>query len=704
MHGRRVRFWYWRKPLHSVIGIVAQPSSAGVDSTDIQWVAIDRERGRAYWLAAAAILPAVSYLLARAIELGPHSGPWAYWPINGLLCGILFRRAYRDWAPIGTLAVMSQVGVIYLVRGDLAGGATVVGAVSGLLQAIFAALVLRWSAGDAGPFDKPRNLVWFVAVAVCLVPLAITPVSALLFAHRFGISFGSSWAALFVGNALSMLLFAPPVMGAWRRERETKPWRAGVKELVLGQVAIVALALAIFAAPPFLLSYAVLPYAMFPMLAWSSLRGGPLLTSLAVVGISTIAAWCTAHGTGPFALDGSMLGDRVLLLQTYLALLAVSAMLLSALSEQRRSAFERLALQISIREAFLDGSNAILLLKDLEGRLLIANRAYRELVQDAVVHAMDSSGHPFMSDAESAVVRARELRVIEAGASGTFDESFVIDGAARQFVVTRFPVRDQGGTARYLGVIAREVTLEQRLSDRLQRAQGVEMIGQLTAGVAHDLNNRLSTIVMSTALLKDAVRGTAEHGELIAHLESAASSAARLTRRLLSLGRPREPRHGVIAVDEALRELEPMLRVLVRGVGELRTSLGAGTARVVGDPLTIEQVVLNLVANARDAITGDGTITLSTAIVPASAVSAAHGQEGAADEWIRLCVADTGSGMDETALRSLFEPFFSTKAEHGTGLGLYTTAMLVRTAQGHIHATSQPGAGTTFVVDLPASR
>ena len=684
------------------IRIVAQASSRGVDSTDVQWAAIDRERGRVFWLAAAAILPVLSYLLARAIALGPQSGPWAYWPINGLLCGLFFRRAYRDWAPIGVLAVVAQVAVIYMVRGDLAGGATIVGALSGLLQATIAALVLRWSSGDAGPFDRPRNLVWFVAVAVWLVPLAITPVSALLFARGFGISFASSWGPLFAGNSLSMLLFAPPIMCTWR-QHETQSWSAGRMELATGQVAILALAVLIFAAPPFLLRYAVLPYAMFPLLAWSSLRCGPRWTSISVVGISTVAAWCTAHGSGPFAPDGAVLGDRVLQLQSYLALLAVTAMLLSALSEQRRSAFEGLALQVSIREGFLDGSEAVLLLKDLEGRTLIANRAYRELVQRQPPDVIGKSSHAFMSKPESSVVRAREVRVIESGEAVTFDETFTIEGLARQFVVTRFPVRDQGGTTRYLGVIAREVTLERRLSERLQRAQGVEMVGQLAAGVAHDLNNRLSTIVMSAALLSDAIPGTEDHAELIVGLENAAASAARLTRRLLSLGRAREQRRGEITVDDAIRELEPMLRVLVRGVVDLRMSLSAGTACVLGDPLTVEQVVLNLVANARDAITGDGTITLSTHVVPASALGVADSEGSGAAEWVRLRVADTGSGIDDAALRSLFEPFFSRKAEHGTGLGLYTTAMLVRMAEGHIHATSQPGEGTTFVVDLPIS-
>ena len=117
--------------------------------------------------------------------------------------------------------------------------------------------------------------------------------------------------------------------------------------------------------------------------------------------------------------------------------------------------------------------------------------------------------------------------------------------------------------------------------------------------------------------------------------------------------------------------------------------------------LAVEQIALNLVSNARDAISTEGSITVATSVVPAADVTAVESVRSAAAHWVRLRVSDTGHGMDDATLRSLFEPFFTTKGSAGTGLGLYTTSLLVREAGGVIRATSTVGAGTVFTVDLP---
>jgi signal transduction histidine kinase len=196
--------------------------------------------------------------------------------------------------------------------------------------------------------------------------------------------------------------------------------------------------------------------------------------------------------------------------------------------------------------------------------------------------------------------------------------------------------------------------------------------------------------VLSTGLIKDALASSPENAEIANELETAAKNATKLTGRLLSLGRQGKPRQAEIHVDRAIRELEPMLHVLVRGFITLRINLRADDAVIVADPLAIEQVVLNLVSNARDAIASEGSIAVTTELVRREDTT-----------WVRLRVEDSGAGMDQATLASIFEPFFSTKGERGSGLGLYTTATLVRQAGGHIEATSTPGAGTTFVVDLP---
>jgi signal transduction histidine kinase len=259
-------------------------------------------------------------------------------------------------------------------------------------------------------------------------------------------------------------------------------------------------------------------------------------------------------------------------------------------------------------------------------------------------------------------------------------------------VVTRFPVRDHTGVIRYIGMIARDDSMERELNSRLQGVQRVEILGRLAAGVAHDLNNLLTSVVGNTALLLEGARSE-EDQQMLRDISQAGEGAARLTQRLLGLGRGSliGQTEGV-EVDGVLRELEPLLRVLVRSNVQLRLQPGAPGARVAVDPTAVGQIVLNLVSNARDAVPSDGTITVDTAEVPF-----------AGGRGVRLRVSDTGVGMDAETLERIFEPFFTTKDEScGSGIGLYTVDAIVRQAEGEIAAASTPGAGTVFTVDLPA--
>jgi signal transduction histidine kinase len=193
---------------------------------------------------------------------------------------------------------------------------------------------------------------------------------------------------------------------------------------------------------------------------------------------------------------------------------------------------------------------------------------------------------------------------------------------------------------------------------------------------------------------------SAEDAESLDELLQAAQRASRLTGRLLAMGRRNAAARAPLSVDAALGEMEPLLHALVRGGVDLALRPGAGAARVLADATEIEQVVLNLVSNARDAIGGAGRIEVETDEADAATAGAPEGATAA--RWVRLRVRDTGVGMDGATLARLFEPFFTTKqGSAGTGLGLYTTSVLVRQMGGAIRATSKPGQGSTFEVVLP---
>lgn len=229
------------------------------------------------------------------------------------------------------------------------------------------------------------------------------------------------------------------------------------------------------------------------------------------------------------------------------------------------------------------------------------------------------------------------------------------------------------------------------LEEQLRQAQKMEALGRLAGGVAHDFNNLLMVITGQIALLR--FRGPQlPPGDFLARLDEVAHSvdrAAALTRQLLAFSRRQVVRLQPLVFDQTLANLEHLLHRLIGEDVDLVCDLNAGAATVEADPHQIEQVLMNLAVNARDAMPRGGDLTFTTTR-----------EQGAHGDYIRLQVRDSGEGMDASILGRIFEPFFTTK-ESGTGLGLSTVYGIVRQLQGEIRVASQPGQGTTFTINLP---
>lgn len=243
---------------------------------------------------------------------------------------------------------------------------------------------------------------------------------------------------------------------------------------------------------------------------------------------------------------------------------------------------------------------------------------------------------------------------------------------------------------------------ERALSDtthQLRQAQRLASMGQIALGAIHDSNNMLAIVLSYGELLEK--RLGAEHPArgYVQELRAAGQRAAGLSARLLAFARHREPSPCALDLNELLRGLEPILRVVLRMRVELVFALEPGVGRIVADAPQIEQVVVNLVANARDAIEGHGTIVISTASVRigAEAQTAGAPRPGA---YVELVVRDDGRGMDDATKARIFRPFFTTKA-HGTGLGLAGAASVVEHAGGAIRVESAPGKGTSLRIYWP---
>jgi PAS domain S-box-containing protein len=278
----------------------------------------------------------------------------------------------------------------------------------------------------------------------------------------------------------------------------------------------------------------------------------------------------------------------------------------------------------------------------------------------------------------------------------------------REVLVTAFPINFNGRDCRF--VMAEDVTDRLRLERQQSQAQRLESLGQLAGGVAHDFNNLLGIILGFTGFVKEQmVRDSESSGQRwekslvdLGRVEKAATSATQLTRQLLSFARREVSQPQVVSINDSVREVESLLR---RSLGEhvaMDLQLAPETSRVLIDPGNLEQILVNLCVNARDAMPGGGTLVIETqdAEVDTAYAQAQVGLKPG--RYVRLRVSDTGSGMPASVIEHAFEPFFTTKPlGQGTGLGLATVYGIITQAGGFIHLYSEEGRGTTVSVLLP---
>jgi PAS domain S-box-containing protein len=250
-------------------------------------------------------------------------------------------------------------------------------------------------------------------------------------------------------------------------------------------------------------------------------------------------------------------------------------------------------------------------------------------------------------------------------------------------------------------VLTRDVTRQRRLEEELRQAQRIEAVGRLAGGVAHDFNNLLTAILGYTQLVLREMGPDDANRADVEEIKRAGDRAAALTQQLLAFSRRQVLQPRVIDVNALVADMEKMLRRLIGEDIDLVADLGHEVGRVRADAGQLEQVILNLALNARDAMPRGGRLTIETADVEL-AEHAVAGVPIAPGRYVQLRVSDTGVGMDAATRARVFEPFFTTKATgRGTGLGLATVYGIVKQSDGYIVADSEPDRGTTFAVYLP---
>jgi two-component system, cell cycle sensor histidine kinase and response regulator CckA len=320
-----------------------------------------------------------------------------------------------------------------------------------------------------------------------------------------------------------------------------------------------------------------------------------------------------------------------------------------------------------------------------------------QLVAEATGQAIESPGRRAMREKATVTLPDATMLVAEDGSRTPVDDSAapILDEQSR-LIGSVIAFRDSRERRR------REEALRQA-EEHLRHARRMEAVGQLAGGIAHDFNNLLTVVLGLSDLLLDERDLTATQREWVDDIKKAGTRAADLTKQLLAFSRRQEPQPKTLHLGTLVSGIS---RILQRLMGEdvpVTVATAADLWPIYADPGQIEQVLLNLAANARDAINGAGRLVIEMENRSLTEPKAAGTAEIPRGRWVRLSVRDTGVGIDEATLARVFEPFFTTKeVGKGTGLGLATVYGIVRQSDGFITVSSRPGDGTTFEIYFPA--
>jgi two-component system cell cycle sensor histidine kinase/response regulator CckA len=277
--------------------------------------------------------------------------------------------------------------------------------------------------------------------------------------------------------------------------------------------------------------------------------------------------------------------------------------------------------------------------------------------------------------------------------------------ARRHWLVTSFPVRDHEGALTGVGVIVADTTAHNELEMQFLHSQKMEAVGRLAGGVAHDFNNLLTVILSYSSMAVESLRAEDPlQGDMV-EIRDAALRAAALTRQLLAFSRNQVLEPQQLNLNDTVRGMERLLERLIGQDVALDLQLADDLGDVRADPGQMEQVIMNLVVNARDAMPEGGRICIATAngrITAEHAIEPPERTAAPVSECVVLTVSDTGTGISDDAKAQIFEPFFTTKpAGKGTGLGLSTVYGIVTQSGGSVRADDNDGPGATFTVRLP---
>jgi PAS domain S-box-containing protein len=433
----------------------------------------------------------------------------------------------------------------------------------------------------------------------------------------------------------------------------------------------------------------------FLPLGWIALSHGAWAAALANVVLTVGTVWLV-HGS-------SAVASRGLEIQAFVGMLALTGLLVGSVADERERAFAMLG-ESEERYRRLVELLPDPLLVHADGRVIFANSAAAQVLGVATGAELAGVSLAALATPRSRTSVEDRMRALDGGDAVPLMHHTMhrLDGAGTVEVESvSIPFAYQGQAAAL--TVARDVTTRVRLEEELRHAQRMEAVGRLAGGVAHDFNNLLTVIISYSELILAQAGSDVALASDVAEIRHAADRAAALTKQLLSFSRRQVLQPTALDVNGVVQGAEALLRRLIGPEIEIVSRIDPAAGHVFADKGQLEQVMMNLVVNARDAMPDGGVLTVETGLVSAADAPAAARAASSAAYFAVITVRDTGKGMDADTMRRIFDPFFTTKeVGRGTGLGLATVHGIIEQSGGAVAVESMPGVGSEFRIVLPA--
>ncbi len=634
----------------------------------------------------------------------PASGISVIWPPSGILLAVLLLSDLRRW-PLAlamaiaaniTADVLHNIGPLQAIGGGLANA----------LESLVAAAVVRRVAGTPVTLGSLRQAAAFILGAVVLSSMLTSLAGALVLTHGGLHRYWHFWTVWWIGDSMGMLVFAPIILTVAdlrRSARRLRPSTVVEMAVVLALIAWLASTL-LRLDPSGSGTQGNWAYAIFPLLVWAAVRHGAWAAALATATLSSVLIIALSETPQLFMLAGTKGLGQAVYLYIYMAVASITSIVPAAIVTERRTVERRLReseqrfrqMAEHIREAFF--------VVDLGARVPLyaspmwATIAGRPSDEAATLDGWFAAVHP-------------DDRARVASAAGDLQRGAEVDmvfrvvrpaGEVRWVRTQAVPVRDERGVPYRVTGVCDDITAQRVTEDHLRQSQKMDALGRLASGVAHDFNNLLSVITGAAALMELGIPEDHEAHQEISIVQSAAASAAGLTRRLLAFSRQQPARPDEVRLNALVKSTGEMLSRLLGESVQVRYHLDAKKDAIVADPNQLEQVFMNLAVNARDAMPGGGQLVVTSHNVDGRFINHRDGEHGRRTSYVCLTFRDSGTGMDAETAARIFEPFFTTKGpDGGTGLGLATVYGIVRQSGGVIRVDSALGQGTAFEICLP---